>query len=91
MKQIEGAVQNMCANVTGMICDGGKVGCSLKLHNAAFSAVTCARLSMEQVVVPAGNGIIHQQVERTIANLGAISDPGMAATDQVILDAMMSV
>ena len=90
IEQLEGAVQNMCANVTGMICDGGKVGCSLKLHNAAYSAVTCARLAMENVVVPAGNGIISRQVEKTIANLGAISDPGMAATDQVILDSMMA-
>lgn len=88
-KQIENSIQNMCANVTGMICDGGKVGCSLKLHNAAFSAVTCARLALENVVVPAGNGIISHTVERTIAHLGSISDPGMIATDQVILDAMM--
>jgi L-cysteine desulfidase len=89
-EQIEGAIQNMCATVTGMICDGGKVGCSLKLHNAAYSAVTCARLAVATVVVPAGNGIVKRQVEQTIANLGAISDPGMAATDLVILDAMMA-
>jgi L-cysteine desulfidase len=90
ISQIEGAIQNMCANVTGMICDGGKVGCSLKLHNAAYSAVMCARLALEDVVVPANNGIIHKRVEKTIAHLGLISDPGMIATDQVILDAMMA-
>ena len=90
ISQIEGAIQNMCANVTGMICDGGKVGCSLKLHNAAYSAVMCARLALEDVVVPASNGIIHKRVEKTIAHLGLISDPGMIATDQVILDAMMA-
>ena len=90
IQQIKGAIQNMSANITGMICDGGKVGCSLKLHNATFSAVTCARLSMADVVVPPGNGIIHPQVEQTIANLGTISDPGMIATDQVILDVMIA-
>jgi len=42
------------------------------------------------VVVPAGNGIVKRQVEQTIANLGAISDPGMVATDLVILDSMMA-
>lgn len=88
-KQIEGAIKNMVANVTGMICDGGKVGCALKLSTAASAAYQSVLLAMEGSVVPCDNGIIHCTVEKTIQNLGKVSYPGMLETDKVILEVMV--
>ena len=60
-----------------MICDGGKIGCALKLYNATISACLSAKLATEGVVVPADNGIIHENIEQTIINMGELSYPGM--------------
>lgn len=87
--QIEGAIKNMIANLTGMICDGGKAGCALKLSMAAFAALQAVMLAMEGVVVPCDNGIIHYSTEKTIQNLGKVSDPGMLETDRIILEVMV--
>jgi len=87
--QIDATIKNMIANLTGMICDGGKVGCSLKLATAASVAVETALLSINDVLVPTSNGIIFPTADDTIRNLGLVSNPGMLETDKVILDIML--
>ncbi len=87
-EQLEGAVQNMIANTTGMICDGAKVGCSLKLATSASAAVQSALLAIGGVIVPSGNGIIGPTADATIVNLGALSRNAMDKVDQVILSVM---
>jgi L-cysteine desulfidase len=87
--QIEAAMKNIIANLTGMICDGGKVGCALKLSTAAAAAVESSLLAMRGVVVPDTNGIIADSVEQTVKNLGQVSNPGMLATDKIILGVML--
>jgi L-cysteine desulfidase len=87
--QIEGAMKNMIANLTGMICDGGKAGCALKLSTAASAAYQSVLLAMEGTVVPCDNGIIHSSIERTVQNLGKVSYPGMLQTDKTILEVMV--
>lgn len=89
ISQIEGAIKNVIANVSGLICDGGKVGCALKLSTAAYAAVQSAVLALEGSVVPGDNGIVHSSVERTVQNLGKVSYPGMIETDNVILKVML--
>jgi len=86
--QVGGAVQNMIANTTGMICDGAKVGCSLKLATSASAAVQSAILAINGVVVPAGNGIIGNSADATIRNLGTLSKNAMDNVDKVILNIM---
>ncbi len=86
---IEGAINNMAANITGMICDGGKVGCALKLYNAASTAYLSANLALQGAVVPSDNGVIHERVEKTISNLGKLSFLGMGETDKIILEIML--
>lgn len=86
---LEEAIKLMVANLTGMICDGAKVSCSLKLATAASSAVQAAMLAKLGLVTPVGDGIIAATVEETIRNLGTVSNPGMVETDDVILDVMM--
>ncbi len=87
-QQVEGAVQNMIANTTGMICDGAKVGCSLKLATSASAAIQSSLLAMGGVIVPSGNGIIGPSADATIANLGTLSRNAMNKVDQVILNIM---
>lgn len=89
MTIIKAAMKNVIGNLTGMICDGGKVGCALKLATAAGTAVESALIAEKGVVVPSTNGIMEDGIEETIRNLGLVSMPGMVETDRVILDVML--
>lgn len=89
--QIDGAINNMLANTSGMVCDGAKVGCALKLATSASGAVQSAILAIENSIVPEHNGIIGKTVEESIRNLGTVSDKGMRITDTVILEVMQSM
>lgn len=87
-EQIEGAMKNMVADVSGTICDGAKLGCALKLSTAASVAVKYALLAKQNCIVPSRNGIIASSIEETINNLGTLSREGMQLTDDVILNIM---
>ena len=89
-KQIEYAINNMAANITGIICDGGNFGCSLKAITGAGAAVISALFAIENVIIPKGSGIVGKTVEETMMNMGKIASPGMIQTDDVILDIMLA-
>jgi len=82
------SVTNVLADLTGVICDGAKGGCSLKLATAANAAVQSAVLAMEGLQVTKQDGFIAGTIDVTVDNLGYISCQGMTTTDQVILDIM---
>lgn len=82
------AVKNMIANLTGMICDGAKPSCSIKICSGVSSALLSAMLSMEGEHVTAAEGIIDEDVDQSIRNLTSIGKRAMCPTDDMVLDIM---
>lgn len=89
-EQITYAVQNMIANLTGMICDGAKPSCALKVTTGVSTAVLSAIMAMENRCVTSVEGIIDQDVDQSIRNLTRIGSQGMNETDKLVLDIMTS-
>lgn len=87
-EQVCHAIKNMIGNITGMVCDGAKIGCALKVSSAVQSAVQAAILALEDVCIPDNEGIIENDVEATIRNLAEIGSHGMKETDDLILRIM---
>ena len=88
-KEVCAAIQNMAGNITGMVCDGAKVGCAMKVASGVSCAVQSAVLALRGACIPSTDGIIDDDVEKTIRNLGSIGSVGMKATDRMILDIML--
>ena len=88
-QQICDAINNMVAGISGMICDGAKLGCSYKLSIAADAAIDAAGMALQGISIPANNGILGPTPEDTIKNLAQVSNVGMNNTDNIILDVML--
>ena len=88
IKKVEGAIEHIVASLSGMICDGAKSGCAVKLASAASAAVQSAIIANQNCFVPSKNGIVGSSVEESIQNLGRVSDKGMTVTDEVIINVM---
>ena len=87
-EQISYAVQNMIANITGMICDGAKPSCALKVSTGVSTAVLSAIMAMENKCVSAVEGIIDNDVDQSIRNLTRIGSQAMNETDRMVLEIM---
>jgi L-cysteine desulfidase len=90
MPQIGLAVSNMVGNVAGMICDGAKMGCALKTMTAVDSAFRAATLALSGIGIPASDGIVGEDGEASLINLGRLAQHGMTSVDTEILDIMQS-
>ena len=88
-KEVCAAIKNMAGNITGMVCDGAKVGCAMKVASGVSCAVQSAVLALRGTCIPSTDGIIEDDVEKTIRNIGAIGSAGMKVTDKMILDIML--
>ena len=82
------SVKNMIANLTGMICDGAKPSCALKITSGVSTALLSAVLAMEGRHVTSAEGIIDDDVDRSIHNLTSIGADAMCATDNMVLNIM---
>lgn len=86
--QICAAIKNMIGNITGMVCDGAKVGCAMKVASGVYSCLQSAVLAIDGICVSENDGIIERDIEKTIRNLGEIGSVGMQSTDKMILRIM---
>ena len=88
-EQIRGAINNIAAGIPGMICDGAKMGCSIKVACAAGAAVDASELALKNIFIPSDNGILNSRAEDTMQNIAEVCLKGMPHTDDVILDLML--
>ena len=86
---MEGAIKNIMEDLAGVICDGAKAGCAIKLNTAAGAAVQAALFSLQGVNVQDTDGIIGDSTRKTIQNIGELSHEGMVETDKTILKIML--
>ncbi|MDE7074889.1 MAG: L-serine ammonia-lyase, iron-sulfur-dependent, subunit alpha [Odoribacter sp.] len=86
-EQLLNTIKTQCSNLTGMMCDGAKQGCALKVYSGVSAAVQSALLSMKGIKTR-NDGIIEEDIEKTIRNIGTIGSVGMEQTDKTILNIM---
>ena len=87
-EEISKAINNMVGNVTGMICDGAKIGCALKTMTSVDAAFRSASLALSGIGIPYSDGIVGKDGIASLKNLGKIAIDGMARTDEEILKIM---
>ena len=87
-EEITYSIKNMIANISGMICDGAKPGCALKVTSGVATAIFSAYLAMQHSFADSTEGIVEDDIDRTIHNLTRIGHDGMQVTDDLILDIM---
>lgn len=83
------AITNILGNLSGVICDGAKASCAMKISSGIYSAFDAAMLALQNDVLKAKDGIIGEDIEVTIKNVGELAQAGMKGTDEVILDIMI--
>lgn len=88
-QQVCSAIKNMIGNITGMVCDGAKEGCAMKVASGVSCAIQSAVLALDNICISSNDGIIEDDIEKTIGNLGRIGSIGMQTTDRMILDIMV--
>ena len=89
-EHVEYAIKNMVGNVAGMVCDGAKTSCALKVASCVNAGVQGALLAINRIGVSEIEGIVEEDIEKTINNLGKLGTTGMSETDRVILSIMTS-
>ncbi|MGN0056185.1 MAG: serine dehydratase subunit alpha family protein [Atopobiaceae bacterium] len=89
-QQMGFAIRNMTGTISGMICDGGKTGCAMKLSMATSAAYLCARMAMNGSVLRVSDGICAATPEQCIANIAQVANVGMADVDAQILSIMLA-
>jgi len=87
-EQISLALSNMVGNISGMICDGAKIGCALKTMTSVDAAFRAASLARDGVGIPYSDGIVGRDGMESLRNLGHIASLGMAEVDEQILSIM---
>ncbi len=89
LEQATAAINNMVGSITGVICDGAKVGCAMKLVCAVDSAFQSSMMALKGLKLPITNGVLGDCIETSLENIGKIAAPGMVQTDDQILAIML--
>ncbi|RJX32452.1 MAG: serine dehydratase subunit alpha family protein [Desulfarculus sp.] len=90
IKHMAGAIMNLIQDLAGVVCDGAKAGCAIKLATAAGTAVQASLFALQGVTVQPTDGIIDTTMERTATNLGTLSNEGMIEADHTILQILLN-
>ena len=88
-EEVCAAIKNMVANLTGMICDGAKPACAMKITSGVSTALMSAMLAMNGKCVTSQEGIVCDDIDRTVRNLTSIGREAMTETDHLVLDIMV--
>jgi L-cysteine desulfidase len=88
--QISYAVGNMIGDIAGILCDGAKAGCAMKVSSSAGSAVKAVLMALDDIRVTGEEGIVANDVEQSIYNLAALANGSMKQTDRQVLDIMVN-
>lgn len=86
LREIKAVVNNMAASITGMICDGGNQGCTMKGIVAVDAAFRSVRFALQGICIDDVHSILASTMEQTFRNMGRIASPGMIETEQTIID-----
>lgn len=89
LQQIKAAIQNTIGNVSGMICDGAKAGCAMKVSTCSNVAVQSALLALNHQEIQSTDGFIHNDVEKSIESFCKLGNEGTRQTDELILKLML--
>jgi L-cysteine desulfidase len=89
-KQVSHAISSMIGDVAGVICDGAKTACAMKVSSSAGAAVKAALMAIDGMYVTGNEGIVADDVDTSIRNLSALANGSMLQTDVQILDIMVS-
>lgn len=90
VKEIGSAINNMLGNVTGMLCDGAKADCALKISSCTYAAFTCAFMALRGVTVQPSDGIVDSDPAKTIRNFTLLGNEGSPKMDELVLDILLS-
>ncbi|KQX46803.1 MULTISPECIES: serine dehydratase subunit alpha family protein [unclassified Paenibacillus] len=88
--EIKAAIQNMLGNVSGMMCDGAKGGCAMKVATCTSAAVQSALLASKGMTISSTNGFIENEAEKTIDNFCRIGNEATSEIDKLILEMMLN-
>ena len=83
-------IQNMASGLTGMICDGGNHGCTMKGIVAVDAACRATDMAMDDICIENIHGINGRTPEATMKYMGMIASPGMTGTEKTIVEIMES-
>lgn len=83
------SIKNMVANLTGMICDGAKPSCAMKIASGVYTALLSAVMAINDQCVSSAEGIVDNDIDRTIHNLTCIGREAMDETDKKVLQIMV--
>ncbi len=89
-QQISHAISSMIGDIAGIICDGAKAACAMKVSSSAGAAVKAALMAIDGLYVSGREGIVADDVDTSIRNLSALANGAMTQTDRQILEIMVS-
>ncbi len=89
LENINYCINNMISDLSGMICDGAKETCALKIATGTNAAIQCANLAINGISATANDGIVAKDVEETIESIETLIQNGFKNVDDTILNIML--